>query len=158
MSSISGNSIDRTTNILYGGSDPENFEDGCLSLGQLFMKRLTQNGDTILLVSDFYMKNSSSLHIKKVFKYVLSCKYFWKFFLTSSLKSKCEYNSPTDWWRNRWKSYQPSTSWPKHSSGAEFAGTRSPTWWCCWSVYTESDGICICVDRIVNVWCHSCST
>lgn len=42
--------IDRKTNILHAGPDPENYDDGCSSLGQLYIKRLTQHRDKILLV------------------------------------------------------------------------------------------------------------
>lgn len=42
--------IDTTTNILHAGADPENYDDGCSSLGQLFAKRLTKYGDKVLLV------------------------------------------------------------------------------------------------------------
>lgn len=47
------NRIDPKTNILYGGPDPENYEYGCGSLGELYVKRLTQHGDAILLVRAF---------------------------------------------------------------------------------------------------------
>lgn len=50
LSSTNNNNIDRTTNILKGGPEHVNYEDGCLSLGQLFLKRLAQHGDTILMV------------------------------------------------------------------------------------------------------------
>lgn len=53
MSSLSTKfiGIDRKTNILHGGPDPENYDDGCSSLGQLYIKRLTQYGNKVLLVN-----------------------------------------------------------------------------------------------------------
>lgn len=45
-----GTGIDKKTNILHGGPDPANYDDGCPSLGELFIKRLTQHGEKILLV------------------------------------------------------------------------------------------------------------
>lgn len=49
--------LDEKTYILSGGPDPENYDDGCSSLGQLIIKRLKEIGDKILLVTTF--KNKS---------------------------------------------------------------------------------------------------
>lgn len=50
MGSPAFTGIDKKTNILHGGPDPANYDDGCPSLGELFIKRLTQHGEKILLV------------------------------------------------------------------------------------------------------------
>lgn len=44
---------DQSSNIISGGPDPENYDDGCSSLGQLFIKRLTEHGKKILMVNTF---------------------------------------------------------------------------------------------------------
>lgn len=51
MSSKYGVTIDPRTNILSGGPDYENYDDGCSSLGELIIKRLTEQRDQILLVN-----------------------------------------------------------------------------------------------------------
>lgn len=43
--------IDRTTNTLIGGPEPENYTDGTASFGQFCLKRLTAYADYTLLVS-----------------------------------------------------------------------------------------------------------
>lgn len=42
--------IDPRTNILNGGPEVEGYDDGCSSLGELIIKRLTEQGDQVLLV------------------------------------------------------------------------------------------------------------
>lgn len=53
--------IDRKTNIIHGGPDPVNYDDGCASLGQLIVKRLTKYGDRILLV-----KNNNKVNVSVI--------------------------------------------------------------------------------------------
>lgn len=42
--------IDRTTNVLNGGPEPDNYDEGTESLGHLCIKKLTEIGDYVMLV------------------------------------------------------------------------------------------------------------
>lgn len=43
--------FDKSTNILNGGPDPVNHDDGTKSLGQLCIKRMTMQADYVIMVS-----------------------------------------------------------------------------------------------------------
>lgn len=43
--------IDHATNTLNGGPEPTGYDDGLESMGQLCLKRLTEQGDFVVLVS-----------------------------------------------------------------------------------------------------------
>lgn len=47
--------IDKSTNILTGGPEPDNYADGAESLGQLFIKKLTEYGDYIMMVCSLFI-------------------------------------------------------------------------------------------------------
>lgn len=42
--------IDRSTNVLTGGPEPHNYYEGAESLGQLIIRKLTKQGDYVLMV------------------------------------------------------------------------------------------------------------
>lgn len=42
--------LDKATNILSGGPDPVNHDDGTESLGQLCIKRMTKQGNYVMMV------------------------------------------------------------------------------------------------------------
>lgn len=42
--------IDRTTNVLTGGPEPDNYDEGTESLGHLCIKKLSEIGDYVMLV------------------------------------------------------------------------------------------------------------
>lgn len=42
--------IDRDTNVLTGGPEPDNYDEGAESLGQLCISKLTENGDYVMMV------------------------------------------------------------------------------------------------------------
>jgi 4-coumarate--CoA ligase len=37
--------------IFYGGPEPDNIGDGCRSIGEFFLKQMTQHGDKVALIS-----------------------------------------------------------------------------------------------------------
>lgn len=41
--------------ILYGGPEPDNIGEGCKSLGEFLIKKLTENGDRVALVSSVWV-------------------------------------------------------------------------------------------------------
>lgn len=51
MSSKHRTFIDRKTNILSSEPNCENFDDGCSSFGEFIIKRLTEQGDFVVMVS-----------------------------------------------------------------------------------------------------------
>lgn len=42
--------IDRNTNVLTGGPEPDNYDEGAESLGQLCISKLTKHGDYVMMV------------------------------------------------------------------------------------------------------------
>lgn len=45
--------IDRSTNVLTGGPEPDNYDEGAKSLGHLCIKKLTEFGEYVIMVRTF---------------------------------------------------------------------------------------------------------